>query len=139
MTERFFTLFYGILDLDTLDICYAIAGHPGPIITSAVAPPRVLEASSFPVGIIEEARFEDAAATLRPGERLWLYSDGLPDAMSPRGEPFGMHRLSAELQALGTTPLGEGLEIFWQRVKSWAGGGGPHDNVSVIALEISGS
>jgi sigma-B regulation protein RsbU (phosphoserine phosphatase) len=136
-TKQFFTLFYGILDLHTLEMCYAIAGHPGPIITSAGAPPRVLKASSFPVGIVEEPQFADAAAMLRPGERFWLYSDGLPEAMSPQGEMFGMNRLSAELQALGGTPLCEGIQNLWKRVKLWTGEGSPRDDVSVVALDIS--
>ncbi|MCI0364086.1 MAG: hypothetical protein L0219_09415, partial [Phycisphaerales bacterium] len=49
----------------------------------------------------------------------------------------GMRRLSAELQSLGATPLSEGLDNLWQRVKLWTGGGSPQDDVSVVALEIS--
>ncbi|MCI0364102.1 MAG: hypothetical protein L0219_09495, partial [Phycisphaerales bacterium] len=49
----------------------------------------------------------------------------------------GMRRLSAELQSLGATPLSEGLDNLWQRVKLWTGAGSPQDDVSVVALEIS--
>ena len=138
-TNQFITLFYGILDLDTLEIRYTIAGHPGPIITSASAPTRTLDAPGFPVGMFEAAQFDDAVTTLRPGERFWLYSDGLSEATSPDGEMFGMNRLSAELQALSATPLAEGVKTLWQRVKSWTEGESPQDDVSVVALEIGGS
>jgi phosphoserine phosphatase RsbU/P len=138
-TSQFMTLFYGILDLDTLEIRYAIGGHPGPIITSPSQPSRMLEGRSFPVGMLESAQFDDAVTTLQPGERFWLYSDGLSEAMNPEGELFGFNRLSAELHALSATPLDASLDSLWQRVKLWTGGESPQDDVSVVALEIGGS
>ena len=89
--------------------------------------------------MFEAAQFDDAVTTLRPGERFWLYSDGLSEATNPNGEMFGMNRLGAELHALSATPHAEGVKTLWQRVKSWTDGESPQDDVSVVALEIGGS
>src|SRR5262249_46610426 len=87
--EQYFTLLYGILNLDTPELRYVCAGHPGPIHLPFKGSARVVESSGFPVGIFEEATFEELRIPLGPGDRLYLDSDGLPDAMDAEGAPFG--------------------------------------------------
>ena len=59
-SEQFMTLFYGILDFTALSLCYANAGHPGPVVLSDGTAPRVLQNSGMPVGVMEQAEYEDA-------------------------------------------------------------------------------
>src|SRR5204863_6180195 len=99
-SEQFFTLFYGVLDLGSYTLTYTNAGHPGPVILSEGAEPTVLQNSGLPVGVMEQAEYEDAEIRLRPGDRFWLYSDGLQEAMSPAGEQFGKVRLITALRAI---------------------------------------
>jgi sigma-B regulation protein RsbU (phosphoserine phosphatase) len=138
---QFITVFYGVLDLLKLEIHYAIAGHPRPLVVSADKRWRTLEAKGLPIGIIREARFEEAVATLEPGDRLWLFSDGLIEAMNSADRQFGIDQLTRELQNLPTASsnvrLEDLLEIIWQRLKAWTGDQGPHDDVSIVVLEIN--
>ncbi len=135
-TEQFATLMYGILDGSTREFRYVSAGHAGPLRLPADGPPVILESPGFPIGLAEEP-FGEQAVPLGPGDRLYLYSDGLPDATNPAGERFGDARL---LEAIGRTrdiPLGEGIAALLAEIARWHGGGQPQDDISILAVEVA--
>jgi sigma-B regulation protein RsbU (phosphoserine phosphatase) len=139
-SDQFMTLFYGILDFTALSLCYANAGHPGPVVFSDGAAPRVLQQNSaLPVGVMEQAEYEDAELALRSGDRFWLYSDGLPEAMNPAGEQFGTERLLAEFQACSSEALSDAVRRVLRAVETWAGESGPQDDISLVAFEVDRS
>jgi serine phosphatase RsbU (regulator of sigma subunit) len=97
----------------------------------------ILETPGFPIGIADEA-YEERSFHLAPGDRLYLYSDGLPEAMNSRGELFGDSRL---LEAIGrgrTKPLEEGIAALLEEIVQWYGGESPKDDISLLAVEVSG-
>lgn len=100
---QYFTLLYGLLDLETHDFSFVCAGHPGPIYHPHESSPRVLEIAGYPVGLFEKASWEIHSLQLNPGDRLYLYSDGIPEAMNRDEEHFGQQRL---LDILWTGVLG---------------------------------
>ncbi len=137
-TEQFATLLYGILDVTTGDFRHVSAGHPGPLHLPSGGPPVILESPGFPIGLAEED-YGDHCLHLAAGDRLYLYSDGLPDAMNPRGERFGDARL---LEAIGrerAAPVREGLDTLLGEIARWHGGEGPQDDISILAIEVAGS
>tara|TARA_R110002111_G_scaffold1162_2_gene8209 strand:+ start:161 stop:1390 length:1230 start_codon:yes stop_codon:yes gene_type:complete len=135
-SDQFFTLFYGVLNLRTFELCYANAGHPGPVIIDEHGAITTLQHSSFPIGIVDETTYKDCLVSLNPGDRLWLYSDGLIEAMNGEGVLYGKDRLDAELQAANTMSVCEGVEYLMKIVEDWAGQSGPQDDISLIALGI---
>jgi phosphoserine phosphatase RsbU/P len=138
-SEQFFTLFYGILDLGSYTLRYANAGHPGPVVLSEGAVPAVLQNSGLPVGVMEQAKYEDAEVVLRPGDRFWLYSDGLVEAMNPAGEQWGKGRLLSAFQAVDSEALSDTVRRLLREVETWTGDRGPQDDISLVALEIGRS
>ena len=138
-SEQFFTLFYGFLDLASYALTYTNAGHPGPVILAEGTEPRVLQSSGFPVGVLEQAEYEDAEVRLRPGDRFWLYSDGLQEAMNPAGEQFGKERLLASLQPNDSEVLSDAMRRVLRDVETWTGEPGPQDDISLVAFEIGRS
>jgi PAS domain S-box-containing protein len=138
-SEQFVTLFYGILDRVSYTLQYANAGHPGPLVLSPGTEPVVLQDSGLPIGVLEQAAYEDVEIVLRPGDRFWLYSDGLLEAMDPREEQWGQERLLAALQAANAEPLTDTVRRVLREVESWAGARGPHDDISLVAFEIGHS
>ena len=137
--EQFMTLFYGILDFTALSLCYANAGHPGPVVLSDGAAPRVLQNSGLPVGVMEQAEYDDAELALPLGDRFWLYSDGLPEAMNPAGEQFGTERLLRAFQACSSEALSDAVGRVLRAIETWAGESGPQDDISLVAFEIDRS
>lgn len=138
-SEQFFTLFYGILDLSSHTLRYANAGHPGPVVLSEKAEPTVLQNSGLPAGITEQAEYEDAEVVFQAGDRFWLYSDGLVEAMNAAGEQFGKGRMLTALQAVGSDSLTDTVRRVLREVETWTGDRGPQDDISLIALEMGRS
>jgi sigma-B regulation protein RsbU (phosphoserine phosphatase) len=133
--EQYFTLLYGILNLDTSEFRYVCGGHPGPIHLPAAGAASVVNSRGFPVGIFEEATFEEARLSLGPGDRLYLYSDGLPEAMAPGGEPFGGRRLLEVVGAGAGGTLEASVARLRSEVESWCGEAGPRDDLSILGVE----
>jgi phosphoserine phosphatase RsbU/P len=134
--EQFFTLLYGILNLDTSEFRYVCGGHPGPIHLPAGGHAHLIESSGFPVGIFEEATFEELRLRLGLGDRLYLYSDGLPEAMAPGGEQFGNARLLGVIQGSAAGSLDASVASLRAAIEGWCGSSGPGDDLSILAVEI---
>lgn len=135
-TGQYFTLLYGILDLETFTFRQVSAGHPGPVHLPAEGPPTRLTAPGFPIGLVEDAVYQERELQLRPGDRLYLYSDGIPEAPGSSGELFGVPRLLTELQNAHAVALDESLDALTRSVDKWCLPGRPADDVSLLALEI---
>lgn len=134
---RFFTMVYGVFDSNTGLLRYANAGHPPPILARRHTPPLQLSGGSFPVGIVDDAEFEESSVQLQPGDRLYFYSDGITEAVGDRGkmlEAEGFIRLIANTRA---GSLSEELASCIVELKHWCGRVPFGDDVSLLALEMS--
>ncbi len=135
-TEQFFTLFYAVLNLRTRELTYISAGHPGAIWLSDGADARVLPGSGLPIGVGET--YEQDAVQLKAGDRLYLYSDGVMEAMTAHCEQFGIERIAASLTASSTAELGRSIAMLLKDVEAWCGALRTQDDVSLIGLEVDG-
>lgn len=136
-SEQFFTLFYGVLDVESYELTYCNAGHPGPAIISQEGAVTTLPESSLPIGIIAEVPYEEHVVRLTPGDCLWLYSDGLLEAMDEGGHQFGSKRLDEALQAAARMPLHDRVGYLMTRIAQWTGEHGPQDDISIVAFEVA--
>jgi serine phosphatase RsbU (regulator of sigma subunit) len=135
-THQFATLMYGILDVQAGEFRYASAGHPGPVHVPTGRPASVLANPGYPIGLAEEA-YSEHTVRLAAGDRLYLYSDGVPDAMSPAGEPFADARLLAAVDRGRAVPLAAAVAALQTEVEHWCGSKGPQDDLSIVATELS--
>ncbi|HYM80585.1 MAG TPA: SpoIIE family protein phosphatase [Candidatus Limnocylindria bacterium] len=90
---RFITLFYGVLDAGRRTFSYTNAGHNPPLVLRADGSCERLEAGGLLLGAFPEASYEQGEASLAPGDRLVLYTDGMVEAENPERELFGEERL----------------------------------------------
>ncbi len=135
-TGQFFTLMYGVYDTQSRELEYVTAGHPGPVLISNDQPPRMLEATGPPIGILEGLSFEQAKLKLRPGDRLYVYSDGLTEARNGDGVHYGYDRLVDCVSRQRDKELDASLPELMQSVHAWRGVGGLEDDASCLALEV---
>jgi sigma-B regulation protein RsbU (phosphoserine phosphatase) len=135
-TEQFATLMYGVLDGATGEFRYVSAGHPGPLHLPADGAPVILESPGFPIGLAEEP-YDERSVRLAPGDRLYLYSDGLPDAMDPAADRFGDARLLAAIDRGRTESLDAGIATLLAEVIAWQADQRPQDDISLLAVELS--
>jgi phosphoserine phosphatase RsbU/P len=116
---------------------YVSAGHPGPVHLTAGGAPVILEGPEFlPIGLVEGA-YGERSVRLAAGDRLYLYSDGVTEAMDPAGQLFGEARL---LEAIGrgrSVPLEESVAALVGEVERWRGAASAQDDISILAVEVS--
>jgi sigma-B regulation protein RsbU (phosphoserine phosphatase) len=129
-----FSLLYGVLALDTGEFRFVSAGHPGPVLLTEGAPLAKLEVAGFPVGV-GSGEYKEQAVALKPGDRLFLYSDGLTGVRNAEGEHFGSRRLLAALDESRRLPLAEALGGLVRSVEGWRGGVARQDGVSALLVE----
>lgn len=104
LPNSFTTGFLGFLSLEDLTLTYSIAGHPPPLVRNPDGTVRCLDRNaSVPLGIFEEAKWENAEVKLSPGSLLCLYTDGVTETVAPGG---GMYGLTALTRALSTASGG---------------------------------
>ncbi len=135
-TEQLTTMVYGILNTATGDFRYVSAGHPGPVHLPARADPVILKSEGFPIGLANEV-YEERSVLLNAGDRLYIYSDGVPEAMNPTGELFGYTRLLEAIAQGRSKPLQENVAILLDTITKWHGTAKPQDDISILAVEVS--
>jgi sigma-B regulation protein RsbU (phosphoserine phosphatase) len=135
-TGQYFTFLYGVLDLETNQLRYAAAGHPGPLQVPRAGSALHHKGEGLPIGWFPNASYEERIVSLAPGDRLYFYSDGLPEAESLEGSFFGAPRLAETLERLRDRSLEESVDALVGELRSWCGDKGPADDVSLVALEL---
>ena len=135
-SEKYFTIVYGVLNTVTRVFRYVSAGHPAIMRLRTGEQPQPLEAQGLAIGWVPDVEYEEHSIELEPGDRLWLYSDGVPEAMDSELEQFGDDRLAEAISRHASKPLEEGVSGLQGDVEQWCGQEGPKDDVSILAAEI---
>ncbi len=136
-TEQYSTLVYGVIDPAAREFAYTLAGHPAPVLLPASGPPRFLIGRGYPIGLADGShRFQEWAEPIGAGDRIYLYSDGIPEAVNPSGEPFGNDRLLRMVEAGRSEPLCSVVNDLVAEIEAWSGATGVRDDVSILAVEV---
>jgi len=136
-TEQYSTLVYGVLDSEAREFHYTLAGHPSPVLLPAEGPARFLPGRGFPIGLADGShKFAEWTEPIRFGDRIYLYSDGIPEAVNPAGQPFGNDRLLRMVEAGRSEPLCSVVNDLVAEIEGWSGATGVRDDVSVLAVEF---
>jgi sigma-B regulation protein RsbU (phosphoserine phosphatase) len=133
--EQYFTLFYGVLDVRSRELRYVCAGQPGPVLVSPQGPPRDLSQPVFAIGWVAEPQFSEQRLGLKPGERLYVCSDGVEEARNAARETFGRRRVISLLGQLRDAPLERSLDALVEAAEGWRNASF-EDDVSGLAFEI---
>ena len=133
---QFATLVYGVLNVATGEFRYVSAGHPGPVLVPVDGEPLILPCEGFPIGLAEE-NYEERSISLKAGDRLYFYSDGVPEAMDSQGKKFGNSRLLGAICQGKSEPLKEGIATLESEIARWHGTSRPQDDISILALRVS--
>lgn len=96
----FVTFFAGVLDLDTGHLYYCNAGHKAPRINGSPLP----VVRNLPIGAMPEWVFQAQETDLVPGDTLFLYTDGLDEAMDAAHNMFGKARIEEVLRTTAPDP-----------------------------------
>ncbi len=135
----FITLFYGVLNLRTGEFCYVNAGHSLPFYLNAKGQVDTLHAPPhIPLGVKKRAGFKEESVTLKAGERIFLYTDGVTEAKNQKNEFFGDLRLTKLLVQNGKKPLPQMGQEILKSVEQFSEGGGPFDDITFLLFQYNG-
>lgn len=118
-TERFATLFLGIVDPENQLIHYVNAGHNPPILFREDGSYEELAATGIPVGFVPDTPYEAMEISLSCGDRLLIVSDGIPEAFSADNEMFGDERLIELIRSKGHVPAQTLVDEVLTAVDEW--------------------
>jgi sigma-B regulation protein RsbU (phosphoserine phosphatase) len=131
-----FTILYGVLDLRTNLFRYACGGHPQPVHQPQGQLPRFAEGDGLAVGWFDDIDFDDFTLQLNKGDRLFLYSDGVPEAMDANLEQLSNERMLVQINKGSSTPIEAQVLDLQTLVQQWCSPKGPCDDISILAVEI---
>ncbi|MDP3613053.1 MAG: PP2C family protein-serine/threonine phosphatase, partial [Rubrivivax sp.] len=132
----FFTIWYGVLELPSRRLRFASAGqHPAYVVGAQGGVPQPLATRNLVIGAMPEAIFDADVAQLQPGDRLYLFSDGVFEIVTQDGQTWTLDEF---LPLLGQ-PLPSGLgepEHLFKVVRALARPGPLDDDFSILTLQV---
>jgi sigma-B regulation protein RsbU (phosphoserine phosphatase) len=134
----FVTLFLGVLDPVSGTLAFCNAGHNAPYVVSGasgVVPIRGPRGK--PLGIRPTFAYETGEQRLAPDACLFLFTDGITEAMDAAGELFGEERLEAALRSLASEPAGAMVRGVVEAVRAFAGAAPQADDIAAMALRLA--
>jgi len=135
---QYFTMIYGIINIETGKMSLCQAGHPPPILLKKNGTPQLIGGDSFPVGMLAEAEYDEQQIVFEPGDRLLLYSDGVTECRDREGRQFNTSRLLQHVEEFHRSNLDELLRGIENRLRDWRGQPDFEDDVTVVVMENNG-
>ena len=132
---QYFTFLYGIWNTRTCNFRYVSAGHPGPLHVRPEGESILHPQAGLAVGWFPDSTYRESVIELKPGDRLYLYSDGILEAMNSEDELFGPDRVVEVLEERRNLTLQGSVEELLECGRRWSGHAGFADDVSILALE----
>jgi phosphoserine phosphatase RsbU/P len=129
------TVFYGILHTDTGDLEFCLGGHNPPYRVSAAGELRAIhEPGGVVVGLLPESEYETGRIQLMPGDSIFLFTDGVTEAMDREEHFYTERRLKELLRASGGLAPKEMARRVLGAVGEYTAGAEQSDDITVMAV-----
>ncbi len=132
----FVTGWMGVLEISTGKFVYVNAGHNPPLLKRAGGTFEWLKSRpGFVLAGMEGVRYRENTLQLEPGDRLYLYTDGVTEATNSREELFGDERLQNALNEYMDLPVEQFLPKIKECIDAFVGGADQFDDITMLALD----
>jgi sigma-B regulation protein RsbU (phosphoserine phosphatase) len=138
-SDMFVTIWIGVLEISTGKLTAADGGHEYPVILKHDGVELYKEHHGIFVGGIEGIDFTDYEIQLNPGDKVFVYTDGVPEAMNSDKCMFGLERMCSTLGDSKNGTPEEILKHMEKTVDSFAGDAEQFDDLTMLCLEYKGS
>ena len=128
----FLTLFLGVLDLATGRLRYCNAGHDHPILLGETVE-SLPALANVPVGVFDDFVYQAQETAVATGTTLFLYTDGVTEAMDSERRQYGRERLLQTLSACSREPAALVREVG-KSVRAFAGAAAQSDDLTMLAV-----
>lgn len=135
--NMFVTVWLGIYDLTNGTLRYANAGHDYPAVMRKDRQYEVIrESQDFVLGGLEGMSYGLHEMKLEPGDKMFLYTDGLPEATNAAEELFGEARMLEALNHCLTDTSQQTLKKVKEEVNAFVGEADPFDDMTMLSFEV---
>jgi sigma-B regulation protein RsbU (phosphoserine phosphatase) len=136
--DHFITMFAAVLNRRTLELTYARAGHPLPMLYHA-ANRRVtlLDGPGAMIGVMADPDFADQHLRLEPGDKVLFFTDGVPECRNEENLELGTNRVQSLLERQGHLAAAELLRCLEQELARFRGTRSFDDDVTIIIVEAT--
>jgi sigma-B regulation protein RsbU (phosphoserine phosphatase) len=135
----FVTLFYGVLDQRSGTLAYSNAGHNPPFVLKSGHGAEPLPGRGLPAGTLEDATYQTRETSLAPGDVLFLYTDGVTEAMDGAGDLFTAARLQEALEKGDRSSPGTLMRQVMDAVQRFTDDAPQSDDLTALAVRYTGS
>ena len=129
----FVSLFYARVSARG-NVLFVNGGHNPPLLYSG-GTFDLLERTGVILGIFEDITFTNAECTLQPGDFLFMYTDGVNEAVSPEREEFGLHRVMETLSSVADQPAEAMLDALKQKLADFTDSAPLFDDITMVLIK----
>ncbi len=133
---QYFTMCYGVIDTEAREFRFVTAGNPPIVVARNNGTTEVLKIDGFPIGIVETPGYSENVIKLDPGDRVFLYTDGLTEAEDKHDTPYGIERLANKILENKEQNLVECVRSIIKSLNTWEDSRELEDDVSILAFEL---
>ena len=135
----FVTVWLGIFEISTGKLTAANAGHEYPVVMQPGGDFEVIkDKHGFVIGGLEGSVYKEYELTMKPGAKLFLYTDGVPEATNAQSELFGVERMLSTLNENKDSSPTELLKNIRQSVDGFVKNAEQFDDLTMLAFEFTG-
>jgi len=138
-TSMFVTVFCSILDTTTGEMVFTNGGHPPPLYYSGISGFEYMKVpKGFVLGPMPDVIFTCQSMTLRPGDAIFLYTDGVTEAANRSNQMYSEARLQHSLTKFGNVDATYMVKGIRENVEAFADGAPQADDITMLALRFLG-
>ena len=135
--ESFFvTAFLGVLNIHTCELKYVNAGHEPVFYCRDGVYEALPEEPNFMLGCLDDIEFVEQAIQLKAGDKLFLYTDGISEAMNPENELFGKERILRVLNECKMLPGKDVIDVMNVAMAKFVNGAEQSDDACMVTLDV---
>ena len=134
--EEFFTISYLLINPHTGHLRYSNAGHLPPLLLRKDGRVERLNAGGTVIGVGNLVDFEEGETRLNPGDRLFMYTDGITEHFDETGEAYGEERFLEQLLSQRDKLLDDVTQNALIAMREFGGSTLPIDDVTLIGIEF---
>jgi len=134
---QFVSLIYAVWDDERLSLQVANSGLPRPLYCHDNKI-EVIEATGLPLGLFDDAEYDEFTFQAKPGDMFVFFSDGILDARNKAGDMFGRARVETIIAGCAEISADCVVKSLFKAVTAHAGGEEAFDDETVVAIKVKG-
>ena len=134
---QFVSIIYAVWDDAHRTLTVSNSGLPRPVYVHA-GKVEVIEATGLPLGLFDEAEYDEFEFRMKPGDLFVFFSDGMLDARNRKGDLFGRGRLEAIVAENAASTAQQVVDAIFKAVADHSAGVETFDDQTVVAIRVRG-